>query len=210
MARTIEINHREIMDAAKASLEGVWNNAALVIFVYVLIIAAVSSLPFASSLASLIISGPFGLGIAIFSLKLSNNETTNISDIFEGFKNFVPALLTYLIMVAVVTIGLVLFIVPGIILAFGLSQAMFILSEEPEMPAADVLRKSWEMMKGYKMDYFILSIRFLPWAILCIFTLGIGFLWLLPYIYTTFANFYKKISGDNRFEEDDILDHLVE
>ena len=113
-------------------------------------------------------------------------------------------------MVAVVTIGTLLLIVPGIILVFGLSQAMFILSEEPEMPAADVLRKSWEMMKGYKMDYFILSIRFLPWAILCIFTLGIGFLWLLPYIYTTFANFYKKISGDNRFEEDDILDHLVE
>ena len=38
MTRTININHREIMDAAKASLKGgPWNNAALAMFIYFLV-----------------------------------------------------------------------------------------------------------------------------------------------------------------------------
>ena len=206
MTRTIEINHEEIMNAAKSSLTGVWNNAALAMFIYFLVAGAVSVIPF----GSMVIGGPLALGIAIFALKLSNNEKAEISDIFEGFKNFVQALVTYLLMVAIVILGFILLIVPGIILAFGFSQAMFILAEEPEMRPADILRKSWEMMKGHKMDYFILSLRFFPWAILCVFTLGIGFLWLLPYMYTTFANYYKELRGDREFGEDDILEHLVE
>ena len=203
---TKTINHREIMDDAKASLTGVWNNAAIVILIYFLAIGAISLIPF----ASLIVTGPFALGVAIFSMKLSNNETGTINDIFEGFKNFVPAFLTYLIMGLVLFIGFLLLIIPGIILGLGLSQAMFILSEEPDMPAADVLRKSWEMMKGHKLDYFILMLRFIPWVLLCILTLGIGFLWLFPYMYATFANYYKELRGDRSFRDHDILDHLVE
>ena len=206
MTRTININQKEIMASAKASLQGVWNNAALAMFIYFLIVGAASIIPF----GSLVIGGPFALGLAIFALKLSKNEAADISDVFEGFKNFVPALLTYLLMAIVIAVGFLLLIVPGIILSFGLSQTMFILAEEPDMPAADILRKSWEMMKGHKMDYFILSIRFIPWMLLCIFTLGIGLLWLLPYMYTTFANFYRELRGDEVFNEDDILKHLVD
>jgi len=116
-------------------------------------------------------------------------------------------------MVIAIMIGFVLLIVPGIILSFGLSQTMYIMAEEPEIGPVDALKKSWEMMKGYKMEYFLLMIRFIPWAILCVFTLFIGFLWLGPYVQVTAAKFYDEISGGAPVDEsldDDITKHIVE
>ena len=68
------------------------------------------------------------------------------------------------------------------------------------------------MMKGHKMDFFILGLRFLPWAILCLFTLGIGFLWLGPYMQVTYAKFYDRLrlADDPLADVDDISKHLVD
>jgi cytoskeletal protein RodZ len=51
------------------------------------------------------------------------------------------------------------------------------------------------MMYGYKMKMFGLSLMFFLLGILCIFTLGIGFLWLYPYMQVTMAKFYEDIKG---------------
>jgi hypothetical protein len=40
-----------------------------------------------------------------------------------------------------------------------------------------------------------LSLRLLLLAILCILTLGIGFLWLIPYVHVTMAKFYDDVRG---------------
>ncbi len=50
------------------------------------------------------------------------------------------------------------------------------------------------MMDGHKMEYFILCLSFIGWFILSCITLGIGFLWLIPYFYTTSAAFYEEIA----------------
>lgn len=47
-------------------------------------------------------------------------------------------------------------------------------------------------MDGYKWRYFLLNLSFIGWGILCIFTLGIGLLWLIPYINTSLAEFYRQ------------------
>jgi uncharacterized membrane protein len=46
------------------------------------------------------------------------------------------------------------------------------------------------------MDLFLLSLSFIGWALLCILTLGIGFLWLIPYINVSVAKFYQDIKGE--------------
>ena len=48
-------------------------------------------------------------------------------------------------------------------------------------------------MDGRKAKLFCLVLRFLGWELLCILTLFIGFLWLVPYMNTTFARFYDDI-----------------
>ena len=72
-------------------------------------------------------------------------------------------------------------------------MTLFIISEEPGMPVMDAITKSREMMDGHKFDYFILQLSFIGWALLCILTLGIGYLWLTPYMQITTAAFYNDL-----------------
>jgi len=65
----------------------------------------------------------------------------------------------------------------------------------------EAIDKSKAMMDGYKWKYFCLNLRFIGWAILCIFTLGIGFLWLAPYIMVSHAKFYDDLKGESIQEE---------
>ncbi|MFD6442849.1 DUF975 family protein, partial [Peribacillus sp. NPDC060186] len=48
-------------------------------------------------------------------------------------------------------------------------------------------------MKGLKWKYFLMHLSFIGWGILCLFTLGIGLLWLAPYAGTTMAAFYNEL-----------------
>jgi uncharacterized membrane protein len=49
------------------------------------------------------------------------------------------------------------------------------------------------MMKGPKWKLFCLDLSFIGWAILCVFTLGIGTLWLQPYIEASHSKFYEEL-----------------
>ena len=66
------------------------------------------------------------------------------------------------------------------------------------MKAMDVLKKSKEMMSGHKWDFFVLGLSFIGWAILGIFTFGLLYFWLYPYMQVSFANFYNSIKDENK------------
>jgi len=51
------------------------------------------------------------------------------------------------------------------------------------------------LMQGNKRRMFYLELTFLGWSILNIFTLGIGSLWLTPYMQATNAAFYLDVTG---------------
>ena len=52
------------------------------------------------------------------------------------------------------------------------------------------------MMSGHKMKMFLLDLSFIGWAILCCFTLGIGFLFLAPYVEASHAAFYEDLKKE--------------
>ena len=59
----------------------------------------------------------------------------------------------------------------------------------------DALSKSREMMKGYKMDYFVFQLSFLGWYLLIPFTLGIILIWLEPYVLVANTLYYEKLKS---------------
>jgi len=83
--------------------------------------------------------------------------------------------------------------IPVIRAALSYSQLFFILSDNPDMHAGEALRRSTQMMMGFKWKKFCLGWRFFGWALLALFTCGIGFLWLSPYMMTANAKFYDDI-----------------
>ncbi len=185
--------NRELTSQAREALSGKWGLAVGVFFVYMLIIGGIQVIPFAGSVAALILGGPLMLGIAVFSLTISRKQDARFEQLFDGFQNFATALVAYILMVIFVFLWMLLLIIPGIIAAFAYSQVFYILAEDSSIGAMDALKKSKEMMYGYKWKYFCLALRFIGWAILCTLTLGIGYLWLAPYMQVSFANFYEDI-----------------
>ena len=91
-----------------------------------------------------------------------------------------------------------LLIIPGIIKAFGYALTPFLLVDCPELTPLQCIKLSDKMMKGHKFDLFYLYLSFIGWALLGILTLGIGYLWLYPYMYTSVAAFYEDVKAQYR------------
>ena len=106
---------------------------------------------------------------------------------------------------ALVAVGFILLIIPGIIAALMFSQVFFIMGEDKEIQAYDALVDSLNMMKGYKWKLFKICLRLFGLSILCIFTLGIGFIWLSPYQNVVFATFYDDIKDSPSFKNQEYL-----
>jgi uncharacterized membrane protein len=175
----------ELMRAARADLTGQWGMAILAFAIY----WAISSL---GGPVVLIFGGPMMIGLALFSLNLSKSKTAELSLIFDGFKKFGQGFLAYLLITVYVFLWALLLIIPGIIAALSYSQVFYIMVEE-EIDATEAMKKSKDLMNGYKWKYFCLNFRFFGWMLLAVLTLGIGFLWLIPYMNVSYAKFYEDI-----------------
>jgi len=52
----------------------------------------------------------------------------------------------------------------------------------------------------------LLDLSFIGWAILCLFTFGIGFLFLQPYVQSAHAAFYEDLKAQTVVEEEVIIE----
>ncbi len=189
----MDISITELKDKALESLHGKWGAVIGTYVVFILLSVVVRMVPAIGAIASLAITGPLTLGISIFMLHIARNQDADSNLLFKGFEQFGNALGAYLLMLIFVLLWTLLLIIPGIIASISYSMTFFIMADDESISPMDALKKSREMMNGYKWKYFLLQLSFIGWAILCILTLGIGFLWLGPYIYVTNAKFYEHV-----------------
>lgn len=132
-------------------------------------------------------------GLVILFYKIGKNEEVTNTTILDGFKNrlqYLNVIVLYIFISLFVSLWTLLLIVPGIIAAIRYSQAPFIMLENPGMTALEAIRQSKAMTKGHKWEIFMLSLSFLGWSILSVFTFGILYFWLIPYIGETNAQLY--------------------
>ncbi|MCR4965666.1 MAG: DUF975 family protein [Bacteroidales bacterium] len=121
------------------------------------------------------------------------NEPAEPADLFAGFKRFWFVVALILIKNIIIYFGLMLFIIPGIIIALAYAMWPFILRDHPELSIKEVLERSRILMQGHKWELFQLLFSFIGWAILSILTLGIGFFLLIPYVCMSIYHFYETI-----------------
>lgn len=146
-----------------------------------------------SVLVCLVIGGAVHVGYCRYQLNLLDRKQARFGDLFCFLDRFGTALLMQLLRSVIVFIGMLLFLIPGVIAGLGLSQAGYILAEDPDYTASEALRRSWELMRGHKMDRFLLELSFLGWMILAGMTFGIGSLFLTPYMSAAFCSFYREL-----------------
>jgi uncharacterized membrane protein len=160
----------------------------------------VTALPAASSIAVIgfLILGPLLVGQAIYLIDMIDNNTdgSKIELIIEGFKrSFVNSMLASILVGIFTFLWSLLFIIPGIIKFFAYAMTPYIIAENPNIDAMAAIDKSQEMMKGHKMELFMLHLSFIGWYLLAALTFGVGMIFLLPYVKTAEANFYIELRG---------------
>ena len=130
-------------------------------------------------------------------LLYENGDDQMITNFFKlTFKNYWHNVWVCFLMTLKVALWAVLFIIPGIYKALQYSMTPYIAVEHPELSAKEAIAMSRRMTKGHIWDLFLLGLSFIGWILLGFFTLGIGYYWLLPYMYTTYAAFYGDLKAE--------------
>lgn len=205
---------REYKRAARASLRGNWAPAVLaslaLLFLAVLLSAPTElflyanlgpALFFGLQAGSLLISTflvvPLGVGYAVACLMLYETNDDRLSEnMFKtAFSRYWHKVGGMFLMSLKVWLWSLLLVIPGIIMAHAYAMTPYILEEHPEIGAWEASRVSQKMMRGHKFRLFRLYLSFIGWALLCVPTLGVGFLWLVPYMQMSQAAFYSDLKA---------------
>ncbi|MCX7711378.1 MAG: DUF975 family protein [Clostridia bacterium] len=175
----------ELKQVAKQGLKGKYGQSIGAMFLYMIM----SMVP---------LCGPaMNVGYVKYNLRLVRQENSEASNVFEGFSVFGKALWLAIITAFFLSLWFMLFYIPGIIKALSYSMAPYILADNPNMTAREALRASKQLMVGKKGKLFWLGLTFIGWFLLGSITLGIAYIWIIPYMQATIAAFYNDaISGE--------------
>ena len=166
------------------------------------------------------ILGVMRLGTSLFFLNIACGHPYKLSDLFYGYKHdssralIVSGVYTLLsavcqmpgqylaeaffltydrslaiagIAAAIIGLCILLPVLAGISLSF------YLLLDFPNKTAWEVLTLSFRIMNGHKRRWLYMTLSFLPLMILCVLSVYIGFLWLMPYMQMTYACFFLDI-----------------
>ena len=147
------------------------------------------------SLLALVIGGCIEMGQATFNLHLMLGQRAVFPDLFSQFHRLGAGIAIVILRSVFVWLWSLLFVIPGIIATYRYAMMPFLMAEFPDLGALDAMRESKRLMQGNKWRLFCLEMSFLGWAFLCMFTLGIGMLWLLPYMASARTAFYLEVTG---------------
>ena len=203
--------NRDIRAAARATLSGRWTNPVLCTLVFLIITIVCSAftsypglptgmnalLGFIGLALGLLIICPLSFGYEVAFLRHVRGEDDEelITRPFEAFKSYSRYLGTSLLVTVFVMLWCLLLIIPGIIMGYAYEMTPFIMHDNPEMSAMDCIRKSKEMMRGYKWKLFCMDLSFIGWLLLCILTLGVLTLWVTPWMQCSHAKFYEELKA---------------
>ena len=180
---------------------------------------AVRMVPLFGKIAGLLLC-PLAAGMMLFWLRLLRGEQTELSVIFEPFDrywtflwaNLLVMIFIFLWTLPAIVPGVIIFlcadlrpgiffflwipllIVPGVIAACRYAMTIYILLDHPESSAGEAMEESCEIMYGYKLRLFGYSLLFvLMIVVAAVFTLGIGLIWLVPWLGVFMAAFYESV-----------------
>ena len=167
-----------------------------------------------------LIAAIFALGQSRLYMNISCNFPYTVGDVFYGFSAhpdkvimiqfllllmeglcMAPAIIAYVLYMTLQIPILMLLIsifsvIGGIgvcIIALSYSQINYLILDFPQYSALEIMKLSKKLMKGYKGKLFYMIVSFLPLILLSFITCCVGYLWVIPYIDATSAQFYLEL-----------------
>lgn len=199
--------YSEYKDMALQSLEGNWAKGAIATFIIFILFDLVGGSPsfWLGQTASIITQGiitiallPLAWGYRVFFLRLIRLENPKYESLFDGFSEYFRIFMAEFLKGFYILLWLLLLIIPGFVKEYSYAMTEFILLDNPEMSGEEAICQSMRMMDGHKMRLFMIDLSMIGWVILSFLTLGIGFLFLIPYNYSAHAHFYEELKAERR------------
>lgn len=147
---------------------------------------------------SLLVVNIITMGTMTWFHRSIKTEGLKMEEMFWPFKEDYGGNVLMMFLISLYTaLWSMLFVIPGIVKGYSYSLAMYIKSENPNIPASTAIELSKRMTNGHKMDLFVLDMSFIGWGILSAFTLNIlGILYVMPYQYASKAFAYEEIKEE--------------
>ena len=191
-------------NAALLALKGNWGPAVLLSLAYFGISVAFSaagtsagtSLAQVAVMICVLLPLVVGMCAAFYGLLHGDKENFVKGAFRVGFNNWAHNVGGMLLMAVYTLLWTLCLVVPGIIKSLSYAMTPYILNERPELTADEAIKLSMKMMEGHKMDLFIFYLSFIGWYLLAMLTCCIGYLWLIPYVYTAQAAFYEDVKAE--------------
>ena len=199
----------EIRAYAREALNGKWGYG-IIVWLLAMLINTLVSLPeylvddgntFGDiwSFISSAVSWCMWFGVMACFLDIARKAHLSYKRLFTGFRSlkfFFKFVITEVLQFIFLICWYLLLIVPGIIKYYSYAMTEFILLDHPEYGPLQAITESKKMMYGHRMQLFILGLSFIGWFFLCIVTLGIASLWVVPYYGTARAKFYIDLKAE--------------
>lgn len=98
------------------------------------------------------------------------------------------------------TIAYIISLIYTVVKSYLYMLSLYIVRDNEDMTAKESVEESAKLMNGHRWAYFWLQLTFIGWAILSVFTFGIGMVWLIPYIQVSNIAFYENLAGKSSTE----------
>lgn len=121
------------------------------------------------------------------------DQEAEIKTLFEGFKKqYLNIILANLIVFALIMIGFVMLIIPGIIIACRLAFVSYLVMDK-NMEAMKAVEKSWQMTKGHGWTIFGMAILSFFICIAGLIVFFVGIIVSLMWVHAAFASLYLAV-----------------
>jgi uncharacterized membrane protein len=131
-------------------------------------------------------------GFIVAGLKAVRGGKVEFTDLFAGFRRL-GAVLAWSVLGGIATaLGMLFLVLPGIIVALGLSQAGFLVFDRG-VGGLDSLKASWKLMIGYRWSFFLLMLTLVGINVLGALALCVGFFVTAPLTTVLLAVFYERV-----------------
>ena len=161
---------------------------------YLLIQAALHSIPYVGAVASFAVSTPLLMGNFIVSAKLLHGKTPEFRDFFAGFQYFLPLLLLSLVAGVFIGIGTLLLIIPGLYLIVAYMFASYLVVDRglDFWPAMELSRRT---VNPRWFGYFAFALLLVLLNLAGAVALGVGLLVTIPLSFCAVTAAYADIFG---------------
>lgn len=137
----------------------------------------------------------FHAGYSAYCLHTAREEAPKMRELMAGFSVMGKVLGIHLLRMLLVGIGLMLFVVPGIIAWYRTRLALMVFWDHPEYGAMQCLRESAQLgrvLPLISLDLSFLGWHFLNYMITAFLMTPVLMLWVMPFARITLAEFYNR------------------